>query len=77
MITIKAIDLKAVARLDKELGNTWRKGLLSNGDCNDCAEVSLSDSIILKAHTNGAILLDKGGVKASLESYEYLEVTIC
>lgn len=77
MIIIKEIDLNAVARLDEELGASWREGELADGDCNEVVTVTLSASTILKAYSEGAILLDKGGVKSSLERYEYLGVVIC
>ena len=76
MITINTMSLEAISRLDNELGYYWREGQLFDCDSEGCATAKLSDATILKAYSNGAITLDNGGIKASIEPYEYYKVEI-
>ena len=76
MITIDSISLDAISRLDNELGCNWREGQLYDCGSEGCATARLANYTILKAHGDGAIFLDLGGIKASLEHYEYYEVRI-
>lgn len=76
MITINTISLEAISRLDNELGYYWREGQLYDCDSEGCANVRLSRGTILKGYGDGAIFLDLGGIKASIENYEYYKVEI-
>ena len=76
MIVIRSMSLKAVARLDEELGHLWRLGKLPDADAEGCADATLSEHTILKAYTDGALLIDHAGVKATIENYEYWEAVI-
>ena len=76
MITIDTMSLDAISRLDNELGYNWREGQLYDCESEGCATVRLGSYTILKAYSDGAIFLDLGGIKATLEHYEYYEVRI-
>ena len=76
MIVIRSMSLKAVARLDEELGHLWRLGKLPDADAEGCGDAILSEHTILKAYTDGAILIDHAGAKATIENYEYWEAVI-
>lgn len=76
MIVIRDVGLNLVGALDDELGYSWRDGALPEGLLEGCVDVTLSDSAIMKAYSDGTIILDIGGNKTFLASGGYREVTI-
>lgn len=73
-ITIKGVSKEAFARLMDELRpKSWFKLFYDDQEGDMC--VTLSEGVMLKTHFND-ITLDCGGVLASLEANEFVEVTI-
>ena len=76
MIVIRDVGLNLVGALDDELGYSWRDGALPEGLLEGCVDVTLEEAVIMKAYTDGTIILDIGGNKAFLANGGYREVTI-
>ena len=76
MIVIKVMSTNMVKEIDNELGYSWREGALPRSEFDDCVDVTLGESVIFKAYTDGSIVIDIGGYKAFLPSGAYKEVTI-
>lgn len=76
MIVIKEISLNLVGAIDDELGYNWRDGGLHDGELEGNVDVKLGEAVILKAHTDGTLILNIGGYKAILASGGYKEVVI-
>ena len=76
MTVIKDISLNMVAAIDDEIGYSWRNGELPLGEHEGCTDVTLKEGAMIKAYTDGTIVIDIGGMLAFLPSGGYKEVTI-